>query len=244
MRSPSRPARADCTSLSWPSASDPATRSWCPSRRGSRPPPRSTTSARRRSSSMSNPTRGARRSTQCEPCSPPGQGDHRSSICTAGFPDLVAFEALAAEHDIALIEDAAEAAGGWHAGRAAGSFGRVSTFSFHGSKTLTTGEGGMVLCDDERSARTDAVPTRPWPPTWRRVVPQRRGRVEVQDERAAGRARACPARPHRGADREEAPDLRLVRGPTRGPPLELNVERPGERATFWMVTAVFDEATA
>ncbi len=65
-----------------------------------------------------------------------------------GFPDLVAFEALAAEHDIALIEDAAEAAGGWQEGRAAGSFGTVSTFSFHGSKTLTTGEGGMVLCDD------------------------------------------------------------------------------------------------
>ena len=65
-----------------------------------------------------------------------------------GFPDLVAFEALAAEHGVALIEDAAEAAGGWHAGRAAGSFGRLSTFSFHGSKTLTTGEGGMVLCDD------------------------------------------------------------------------------------------------
>ena len=40
-----------------------------------------------------------------------------------GFPDLVAFEALAAEHGIALIEDAAEAAGGWHAGRAAGRSG-------------------------------------------------------------------------------------------------------------------------
>ena len=81
-------------------------------------------------------------------CSRPAR--RRSSLVDlyGGFPDLLAFEALAAEHGIALIEDAAEAAGGWHAGRAAGSFGRLSTFSFHGSKTLTTGEGGMVLCDD------------------------------------------------------------------------------------------------
>ena len=40
-----------------------------------------------------------------------------------GFPDLLAIEALCAEHGIVLIEDSAEAAGGRHAGRAAGSFG-------------------------------------------------------------------------------------------------------------------------
>ena len=65
-----------------------------------------------------------------------------------GFPDLVTIEKLCDAHGAALIEDAAEAAGGRHAGRAAGAFGRMSTFSFHGSKTLTTGEGGMVLTDD------------------------------------------------------------------------------------------------
>ena len=66
-----------------------------------------------------------------------------------GFPDLVALEKLCDHHGLALIEDSAEAAGGVHAGRPAGSFGHTSTFSFHGSKTLTTGEGGMVLSDDE-----------------------------------------------------------------------------------------------
>ena len=134
-----------------------------------------------------------------------------------GFPDLLAFEALAAEHGIALIEDAAEAAGGWHAGRAAGSFGRVSTFSFHGSKTLTTGEGGMVLSDDSDLHERMLLPARPRAAARRRLVPQRRGRMEVQDERAAGRPRTSAARPHRGADREEATDLRLVPGPTRRP---------------------------
>ena len=66
-----------------------------------------------------------------------------------GFPDLLGLESLANRLDIPLIEDSAQAAGGRHAGRPAGSFGTASAFSFHGSKTMTTGEGGMVVCDDE-----------------------------------------------------------------------------------------------
>lgn len=64
------------------------------------------------------------------------------------MPDWDALTRIAAERGVALIEDAAEAIGSrWH-GRPAGSFGTFSAFSFHGSKTLTTGEGGMLLLDD------------------------------------------------------------------------------------------------
>jgi perosamine synthetase len=53
--------------------------------------------------------------------------------------------AIAQKHHLRVIEDAAEAAGArYHEGRA-GSFGDVGVFSFHGSKTLTTGEGGMLV---------------------------------------------------------------------------------------------------
>jgi perosamine synthetase len=55
---------------------------------------------------------------------------------------------IARNHNLIVIEDAAEAAGARYKGKPAGSFGDVSTFSFHGSKTLTTGEGGLLLCDD------------------------------------------------------------------------------------------------
>ena len=48
-----------------------------------------------------------------------------------------------------MIEDAAEALGSAHRGRKAGALGRVSAFSFHGSKTVVTGEGGMLATDDK-----------------------------------------------------------------------------------------------
>ena len=66
-----------------------------------------------------------------------------------GHPaDMDAFAALARQHHLALIEDAAEAHGGECRGRRAGCMGDISTFSFYGNKVITTGEGGMCLTDD------------------------------------------------------------------------------------------------
>lgn len=53
------------------------------------------------------------------------------------------------ESDLFLIEDAAEAVGSKYKGKRVGSFGDVATFSFYGNKTITTGEGGMVVTNDE-----------------------------------------------------------------------------------------------
>ncbi len=55
---------------------------------------------------------------------------------------------IARKHGIVVIEDAAEAIGSQYKGRKAGSFGDAGVFSFHGSKTLTTGEGGMLVTDN------------------------------------------------------------------------------------------------
>lgn len=66
------------------------------------------------------------------------------------MPNWDELAAIAAERNVVLIEDAAEAIGSRWRGRPAGSFGAVSVFSFHGSKTLTTGEGGMLVVDDEQ----------------------------------------------------------------------------------------------
>ncbi len=56
---------------------------------------------------------------------------------------------LAEERGIAVIEDAAEAHGATYKGRRVGSLGRIGVFSFYGNKLITTGEGGMLVTDDE-----------------------------------------------------------------------------------------------
>ena len=65
-----------------------------------------------------------------------------------GMPDMDSILDVANRHGIPIIEDAAEAIGSEFRGKKAGSFGRTGVFSFHGSKTLTTGEGGLLATDD------------------------------------------------------------------------------------------------
>lgn len=66
-----------------------------------------------------------------------------------GMPDMAAVLDVARRHGVAVVEDAAEAIGSAIGGRRAGTFGTAGVFSFHGSKTLTTGEGGMLITDDD-----------------------------------------------------------------------------------------------
>jgi perosamine synthetase len=70
-----------------------------------------------------------------------------------GLPaDMGKLLSIAERHGLALIEDAAEAHGLQYHGRPCGSFGDVSTFSFYPNKLITTGEGGMVVTDDDQIA--------------------------------------------------------------------------------------------
>ncbi len=63
-----------------------------------------------------------------------------------GLPcDMDAITAICNEHDLLLIEDCAEAFGSKYKGQHVGTFGDIATFSFFGNKTITTGEGGMVV---------------------------------------------------------------------------------------------------
>lgn len=71
-----------------------------------------------------------------------------------GVPcDMAALQAIAERHGIALIEDAAEAVGAEYRGRKAGGLSKIAAFSFFANKNLTTGEGGMVVTDDDDLAK-------------------------------------------------------------------------------------------
>jgi len=63
--------------------------------------------------------------------------------------DMDALLAIGESYGIPVVEDAAEAIGSVYHGHRAGSLGKFGAFSFHGSKTITTGEGGMFVTNDE-----------------------------------------------------------------------------------------------
>mgnify|MGYP001566083837 FL=1 len=65
------------------------------------------------------------------------------------MPHLDELLKISKEYGIPLVEDSAEALGSKYKGIRAGKFGVGSVFSFHRTKTLTTGEGGMLLLDDD-----------------------------------------------------------------------------------------------
>jgi len=67
-----------------------------------------------------------------------------------GLPvDMDPVISLAEKYGLKIIEDAAEAHGLTYKGRPCGSFGDISTFSFYPNKLVTTGEGGMIVTDDD-----------------------------------------------------------------------------------------------
>jgi perosamine synthetase len=62
--------------------------------------------------------------------------------------DINRLLAIGEKHGLPVIEDAAEAIGSVYYGKRAGSMGKFGTFSFHGTKTITTGEGGIFVTND------------------------------------------------------------------------------------------------
>jgi perosamine synthetase len=71
-----------------------------------------------------------------------------------GHPvDMDPIMEIAKQHNLYVIEDAAEAVGAEYKGKRVGGIGHVATFSMYGNKIITTGEGGMVTTNDPALAR-------------------------------------------------------------------------------------------
>jgi len=158
------------------------------------------------------------------------------------MPDLPAICEIARARGIAVIEDAAEAMGSRLENRMAGSFGDAGVFSFHGSKTMVTGEGGMVITDDDQvHARMMVL----------RDHGRNPGDVAFFNSEVAYKYKMSGVQAALGlAQLERIEELvakkRLIMQLYRErlgavPGLVLNPERAGERNSYWMSTVVWDE---
>jgi perosamine synthetase len=144
------------------------------------------------------------------------------------------------EHDLLLVEDCAEAFGTYYEGRHVGTFGDVATFSFFGNKTITTGEGGMVVAKDRkifaraRHLKAQAVSSdREY---WHDALGYNYRMTNIcaaiglaQLENAA----TVLERKRRIAD--------WYRGGLKGLPLRSLDESPATRHSFWMYSVVVDD---
>jgi perosamine synthetase len=148
------------------------------------------------------------------------------------------------KHGIPVIEDAAEAVGSVYHGKLAGSMGRFGTFSFHGTKTITTGEGGMFVTNDDQLYETV-------------LTLSNHGRARSQKKQfwpdvVGFKYKMSNIQAAIGSAQIERVDKLVTRkrdifqvysdGVSDVAGLSLNPEPPGTRNSFWMPTVVFERS--
>ncbi len=80
----------------------------------------------------------------------------RAIICPHLYGNIADMEYLVKlrkKYNLLLVEDCAESFGSYYKSKHSGNFGDISTFSFYGNKTITTGEGGMVCTNNKKIAK-------------------------------------------------------------------------------------------
>lgn len=140
-----------------------------------------------------------------------------------------------------LIEDAAQAVGSEYYGKKAGSFGHISCFSFHGSKTMTTGEGGMLLTDSRKIIETARYLydhcKDPKKKFWNLGIGYKYKMSNFQA--ACGLAQLGRIKELLSKKRKIFSWYKKNLSGIAG--LQLNTERPNTKNNYWMVTVVFDK---
>ncbi|MEI7374907.1 DegT/DnrJ/EryC1/StrS aminotransferase family protein [Dickeya chrysanthemi] len=155
--------------------------------------------------------------------------------------DMDAVLTLCKEHNLFLIEDCAEAFGSRFNGKHVGTFGDVATFSFFGNKTITTGEGGMVLCREheiyERACHLKSQGVSKTREYWHDVLAYNYRMTNICA--AIGLAQLEQADDIIARKREIAA---LYTKELKGLPLHLQPEPEGYFHTYWMCSILLDRA--
>jgi perosamine synthetase len=159
-----------------------------------------------------------------------------------GTPDMDAISDLAKRHGIPVLEDAAQSIGADFHGVQAGALGDIGTFSFHGTKTVTTGEGGMLVTN-----RTDYYQRSAFlrdhgrtPEGFKYFISQEIGyKYKMSSLQAAfglAQLERLDELVARKRDLFSWYETRL----RDIPGIQLNQQPPGTRNTYWMVTIIVD----
>ncbi len=148
---------------------------------------------------------------------------------------------MAREHRLFIVEDCAEAFGTLYKGQHVGSFGDISTFSFFGNKTITTGEGGMVVTNDktlyERSRHLKGQGLAAHREYWHDIIGYNYRMTNVAA--AIGLAQLERADTFIARKREIAA---LYRQQLSDSPVKVHAEAPGTLHSYWMTSIIVDEA--
>lgn len=152
--------------------------------------------------------------------------------------------ALCRSRGLFVLEDAAEAHGATYRDRPVGSIGEIATFSFYGNKIITTGEGGMIVTNDDALARTARLlkgqgmdPNRRY---WFPVVGYNYRMTNIAA--AIGLAQLEKIDWHLGRRRENAEHYAQRLG--KIPSITLQIEQPWAHAVYWMSSVVLRDQPA
>ncbi|MFL1500467.1 DegT/DnrJ/EryC1/StrS family aminotransferase [Pseudomonas sp. O64] len=154
--------------------------------------------------------------------------------------DMDELVALCREHNLLLIEDCAEAFGSLYKGRHIGTFGDVATFSFFGNKTITTGEGGMVVCKSrylhERACHLKSQGVSKTREYWHDELAFNYRMTNICA--AIGLAQLERADEILALKRQVA---RWYHQALEGLPLRMHAEQSGTRHSYWMCSVLLDD---
>jgi perosamine synthetase len=155
--------------------------------------------------------------------------------------DMDALQEICSDHGLLLIEDCAEALGTLYKGRHVGSFGDAATFSFFGNKTITTGEGGMVIARDknvlDRAYHLKTQGVSPVREYWHDEVAYNYRMTNICA--AIGLAQLEKADAIIEKKRQIA---QWYAQALSGLPLQTHAESPGTRHSYWMCSVLLDDA--
>lgn len=147
--------------------------------------------------------------------------------------------AIAKKYKLKVIEDAAEAVGSEYYGKKAGSFGDVSVFSFHGSKTMVTGEGGMLLTNNKKIIEKARYYNDHCKDSKKAFWNLEIGYKYKMSNFQAACGLAQLERINELIEKKRKIFSWYKKRLSKIPELQFNVESPQTKNTYWMVTVVF-----